>query len=89
MLLLNFSHSPKQERANSSTQTLKYNRFWANALTAHALRTLVRDILSLYMPANVTHANGFPLNVNHNLLVKLAQLLETAIKKSTNNSSLD
>ena len=62
------------------TQTLKYYMFRASALTAHALRAPVRASLSLYVPARVTHANGSPLRINHNLSDKLARLLETAIK---------
>ena len=79
-IILNFSHSPKQAHTNSSTQTLKYYRFRASALTAHDFRALVRASLSLYTPARVTHDNGSPLSINQNVSAKLARLLETASK---------
>ena len=80
MLMLNFYHSPKQARTNSSTQTLKYYMFRASTLIVHALRAQVRASLSLYVPARVTHANGSPLSINQNLSAKLARLLQTTIK---------
>ena len=74
---------PKRARTNSSTQTLKYYRFRASALTAHALRAPVRASLSLYAPVHVMHANGSPISINQNISETLAQLLETAIKTLT------